>query len=83
MLDWITTSTKNHKASFRFNDFSAFTDVPTNSNSIRFIQTRYRNTDRDGIENINFRNNNYTNDRKVASMHLELNSILGEKHPTN
>ncbi|MEZ5056172.1 MAG: TonB-dependent receptor [Saprospiraceae bacterium] len=70
---------KNHKASLRFNDFSAFTDVPTNSNSIRFIQTRYRNTDRDGIENINFRNNNYTNDRKVRSYAFELNSILGEK----
>jgi hypothetical protein len=70
---------KNHKASFRFNDFSAFTDVPTNNNSIRFISTRYRNTTRQGVENINFRNNNYTNDRNVRSYAFELNSILGEK----
>ncbi|WP_282773832.1 TonB-dependent receptor, partial [Phaeodactylibacter xiamenensis] len=51
---------ENHKASFRFNDYSSFSDVPTNNNSIRFIQTRYRNTTRQGVENINFRNNNYT-----------------------
>lgn len=68
---------QNHKASFRFNDFTSFEDVPTNGNSIRFIQTRYRNTFRDGIENINFRNNNYTNDRNVRSYVAELNSIFG------
>jgi hypothetical protein len=70
---------KNHKASFRFNNFSSFSDVPTNNNSIRFIQTRYRNTTRQGVENINFRNNNYTNDRNVRSYVAELNSIFSEK----
>ena len=67
----------NHKVSVRFNDYNAFTDVPTNGNSIRYIQTRYRNTFRDGVENINFRNNNYTNERKVRSYVAELNSVLG------
>ncbi|MCR9101231.1 MAG: TonB-dependent receptor [bacterium] len=70
---------ENHKASFRFNDYSSFSDVPTNNNSIRFIQTRYRNTTRQGVENINFRNNNYTNDRNVRSYVAELNSIFGNK----
>lgn len=70
---------RNHKFSVRFNDYTAFTDVPTNGNSIRYIQTRYTNTDRTGIENINFRNNNYTNDRKVQSVMAELNSILGTR----
>lgn len=70
---------QNHKASLRFNDFTAFTDVPTNNNSIRFIQTRYRNTTRQGVENINFRNNNYTNDRSVRSYAFELNSIFNNK----
>lgn len=70
---------QNHKASFRFNDYSAFTDVPTNGNSIRYIQTRYTNTTRTGVENINFRNNNYTNDRSVRSYAFELNSIFSDK----
>ncbi len=70
---------KNHKLTARFNDYSAFTDVPTNGNSIRYIQTRYRNTSRQGVENINFRNNNYTNDRKVTSYVAELNSIFGDR----
>lgn len=67
---------QNHKLTARFNSYSAFTDVPTNGNSIRYIQTRYTNTNRTGIENINFRNNNYTNDRKVTSYVAELNSIF-------
>jgi hypothetical protein len=68
---------KNHKFSVRYNRYTAFTDVPTNGNSIRFIQTRYRNTDRTGIEAMNFRNTNYTNDRTVQSVVAELNSRLG------
>lgn len=70
---------RKHKASFRFNNYTAFTDVPTNNNSIRFISTRYRNTRRQGVENINFRNNNYTNDRTVRSFVAELNSVLTDK----
>jgi hypothetical protein len=73
-LDW--NINRNHKFSLRYNNYTAFTDVPTNSNSIRYISTRFRNTDRDGIENINFRNNNYTNDRTVQSWVGELNSVL-------
>ena len=65
-----------HKLTARFNDYSAFTDVPTNGNSVRYISTRFRTTDRTGIENINFRNNNYTNDRRVTSYVAELNSIF-------
>ncbi len=65
-----------HKLTARFNDYTAFTDVPTNGNSVRYISTRFRTTDRTGIENINFRNNNYTNDRRVTSYVAELNSIF-------
>ncbi len=68
---------QNHKLSVRYNSYSAFTDVPTNGNSIRYIQTRYRNTNRTGVESINFRNNNYTNDRNVKSIVAELNSRIG------
>ncbi|MFP4506191.1 MAG: TonB-dependent receptor domain-containing protein [Cyclobacteriaceae bacterium] len=68
---------QNHKFSVRYNRYTAFTDVPTNGNSIRFIQTRYRNTRRTGIEAMNFRNANYTNDRTVQSIVAELNSRIG------
>ncbi|MDF2158952.1 carboxypeptidase regulatory-like domain-containing protein [Algoriphagus sp. CAU 1675] len=67
----------NHKVSLRYNNYSAFTDVPTNGNSIRYISTRFRNTNRTGIEAMNFRNANYTNDRKVQSWVAELNSRIG------
>lgn len=68
---------QNHKVSLRYNDYSSFTDVPTNGNSIRYNQTRYRNTNRTGVESINFRNNNYTSDRRVQSIVAELNSRIG------
>ncbi len=67
-----------HRLSLRFNHFTSFRDVPTNGNSIRFVSTRYRNTSRQGIENINFRNNNYTQEREVTSFVAELNSVLGD-----
>lgn len=67
---------KVHKLALRYNRYSSFTDIPTNNNSIRFISTRFRNTTRQGVENINFRNNNYTNDRTVSSYVAELNSIF-------
>jgi hypothetical protein len=69
---------KKHKLSARFNDYTSFSDVPTNNNSVRFIDTRFRNTTRQGVENINFRNNNYTNDRRVTSYVAELNSIFSD-----
>lgn len=68
----------DHKLAIRYNNYTAFTDVPTNGNSIRYISTRYRNTDRTGIEAMNFRNANYTNDRKVQSLVAELNSRIGD-----
>ncbi|MFT6827582.1 MAG: hypothetical protein ACI9Z3_000130 [Roseivirga sp.] len=67
---------KNHKFSARYNAYTEFTDVPTNGNSIRYISTRYRNTSRTGIEAMNFRNTNYTNDKSVKSFVAELNSVL-------
>lgn len=69
---------QRHKLTARFNDYTSFSDVPTNGNSVRFISTRFRNTSRTGIENINFRNNNYTNDRRVTSYVAELNSIFSD-----
>ncbi|WP_087938820.1 TonB-dependent receptor [Algoriphagus faecimaris] len=68
---------ENHKVSLRYNNYTAFTDVPTNGNSIRYISTRFRNTSRTGIEAMNFRNANYTNDRSVQSWVGEINSRLG------
>jgi hypothetical protein len=68
---------QNNKVSVRFNSYSAFTDVPTNGNSNRFLSTRYRNTSRTGIEAMNFRNTNYTNDRTVNSIVGELTSRIG------
>lgn len=75
-LDW--NINKDHKFMFRYNKFTRFNDVPTNGNSIRFIDTRYRNTNRTGIEAMNFRNTNYTNDREVTSAVAELTSTLGK-----
>ncbi|WP_373396629.1 TonB-dependent receptor [Algoriphagus halophilus] len=74
-LDWNIND--NHKVSLRYNNYTAFTDVPTNGNSVRYISTRYRNTSRTGIEAMNFRNANYTNDRKVQSWVAEVNSRIG------
>lgn len=73
-IDW--NISKNHKLAVRYNLYTAFTDVPTNGNSVRFISERFRNTNRTGIEAMNFRNTNYTNDRRVQSFVAELNSIL-------
>jgi len=75
-LDW--NINKNHKFMTRYNRYTSFSDIPTNGNSIRFIDTRYRNTDRTGIEAMNFKNTNYTNDREVSSLVGELTSVLGK-----
>ncbi|MBS9523590.1 TonB-dependent receptor [Litoribacter alkaliphilus] len=66
----------NNKLTLRYNNYTAFTDIPTNVNSIRYNQTRYFNTSRIGVEGINFRNANYTNDRRVQSMVAELTSRI-------
>lgn len=73
-IDW--NINKNHKFMVRYNLYTSSEDVPVNGNSIRFIQTRFNNTNRFGIEAMNFRNSNYTNDRRVASLVGELNSIF-------
>lgn len=75
-IDW--NINKNHKFMARYNRYTSFNDIPTNGNSIRFIDTRYRNTSRTGIEAMNFRNTNYTNDREVSSLVGELTSVLGK-----
>ena len=67
---------QKHKLTARYNRYTSLADIPTNGNSVRFINTRFRNTARTGIENINFRNNNYINSRTVTSYVAELNSIL-------
>lgn len=66
----------NHKVSVRYNNYTAFTDVQTNGNSNRYLQSRI-NGSRTGIEGINFRNSNYTNDRNVKSVVAELSSRIG------
>lgn len=74
-LDW--NINENNKLSLRYNKYEAFTDVPTNGNSNRYLSTRFNNTSRTGIEAMNFRNANYTNDRKVESFVVELTSKIG------
>lgn len=76
-LDWNISN--KHKFLIRYNFYTAFQDIPVNGNSIRYISTRYRNTDRTGIEAMNFRNSNYTNDKTIGSLAAELNSIFSDK----
>jgi hypothetical protein len=58
---------QNNKFSLRYNSYKAATDVSINGNSNRYLPTRYRNTNRFGIEAVTFANANYTNDRNVDS----------------
>jgi len=67
---------QNNKFSLRYNRFEQTEDVPINGNSNRFVQTRYRNTNRTGIEAMTFANANYTNDRLVESLVGEWNSQI-------
>ena len=76
-LDWNINN--RHKFLVRYNFYTAFQDVPVNGNSIRYITTRYNNTNRFGIEAMNFRNSNYTNDKTVSSLVAELNSLFTDK----
>lgn len=72
---------RNHKAFVRYNRYSGFTDVTINGNSIRFLPNsqRFSNTNRFGIEAMNFRNSHYTNDINVNSLVGELNSTFGSR----
>jgi hypothetical protein len=58
---------QNNKFSLRYNSYEAANDVSINGNSNRYLATRYRNTNRFGIEAMTFANANYTNDRSVES----------------
>jgi hypothetical protein len=69
---------QNNKFSLRYNRYKSLEDVSINSNSNRFLSTRYRNTNRDGIEAITFANANYTNDRLVESVVGEWNSKVAD-----
>ena len=69
---------QNNKFSLRYNRYEQTEDVGINGNSNRFVQTRYRNTDRFGIEAITFANANYTNDRLVESIVGEWNSKVSD-----
>ncbi|PSL02940.1 TonB-dependent receptor [Cecembia rubra] len=67
---------QNNKLFIRYNRFSSFEDVPTNASSTRNISV-FSNTSRTGVEAINFRNANYTNDRLVETIAAELNTKIG------
>ncbi len=69
---------QNNKFSLRYNVYEAATDVSINGNSNRYLATRYRNTNRFGIEAMTFANANYTNDRKVESWVGEWNSRVAD-----
>jgi len=67
---------QNNKLAVRYNRFTSFQDVPTNVRSTRNMSV-FGNTSRIGVEAINFRNANYTNDRQVESLVAELNTRIG------
>ena len=75
-LDW--NINRDHKFMVRYNRYTSFNDIGTNGNSVRGNITRFRNTSRTGIEAMNFRNTNYTNDREVTSLVGELTSVFGK-----
>ncbi len=72
----------NHRASIRYNRYEAFRDVTINGNSVRNV-SRYRNTNRFGIEALTFRNANYSVDNNVNSLVAELNSVFGTRFANN
>lgn len=65
---------QNNKFSLRYNRFESSADVRINGNSNRFLPTRFRNANRQGIEAMTFANANYTNDRLVESVVGEWNA---------
>jgi hypothetical protein len=72
----------NHRASLRYNRYSAFRDITINGNSVRNV-TRYGNTNRFGLEALTFRNANYSVDNNVNSFVAELNSVFGTNFANN
>ncbi len=75
----------NHKAMVRFNRYTANQDVTVNGNSLRYNPSnlRYSNTNRFGIECMNFRNSHYQIETNVTSLVGELNSIFGTDMANN
>jgi len=67
-----------HKAMIRFNQYIAENDATINGNSLRYHSSsqRYNNTNRYGIEAMNFRNSHYMVAKNVTSLVGELNSLL-------
>ncbi len=82
-LDYNISS--KHKAMIRFNRYTANTDVTINGNSLRYNPSalRYNNTNRFGIEAMNFRNSHYIIDKNVTSVVGELNSIISTELANN
>ena len=76
---------KNNKLMLRFNHYDAFQDVTVNGNSLRYNPSalRYRNTNRYGIEAMNFRNSHYSIDKSVTSIVGELNTIINPQMANN
>ena len=69
---------QNNKFSLRYNRYESSADVSINGNSNRFVATRYRNTNRFGVEAMTFANANYTNDRLVESLVGEWNAKVAD-----
>ncbi|TVR72264.1 MAG: cell envelope biogenesis protein OmpA [Marinilabiliales bacterium] len=76
---------RNNNLMVRFNRYEAFRDITVNGNSLRYNPSalRYRNTNRFGIEAMNFRNSHYTVDNNVTSIVGELNTIISANMANN
>ena len=76
---------RNNKMMIRFNRYEAFRDVTVNGNSLRYNPSalRYGNTNRFGIEAMNFRNSHYSVDNNVTSVVGELNTIISANMANN
>jgi hypothetical protein len=82
-LDW--NINPSHKVMVRFNQYDAFRDVTVNGNSLRYHPSalRFQNTNRFGIEAMNFRNSHYSVDNKITSVVGEWNAVLGSRMANN
>ena len=76
---------RNNNMMIRFNRYESFRDVTVNGNSLRYNPSalRYRNTNRFGIEAMNFRNSHYSIDNNVTSLVGELNTIISANMANN
>ncbi len=76
---------RNNNLMVRFNRYESFRDVSVNGNSLRYHPSalRYFNTNRFGIEAMNFRNSHYSIDNNVTSVVGELNTIISANMANN